>query len=418
MTKGEKTRSIPITQEMVRKAYEQVRRKGGSGGVDRISIAAFESDLEKQLYKIWNRLSSGSYFPPSVREVSIPKKDGSKRKLGIPTVGDRVAQQVLKSYVEPRLESIFVETSYGYRPLRSAHDAIGKVAENVRSYAWVIDMDIKRFFDEVDHEKLLQGLSRHVEERWVLMYVRRWLEAPVLEPSGHERIKSGQGTPQGGVISPLLANLFLHYAFDQWMLHYYADVPFVRYADDVIIHCRSKEQAQGLLTSVRDRLASCKLRLHEDKTRIVYCKDYRRHEQWGEHKFEFLGFSFQPRSSKSKSGGGMFLGYSCALSNSSKQKILSELRRTNFHRWSNITLEALSKRLNRKLSGWVNYFGRFGRRELLKVLRVFHRRLLKWVLQRYKNLKGSVKRGYTYLKQLQRGNRELFYHWKKGYLTL
>ena len=417
MTKGEKTRSIPITKEMVWKAYRKVKSNRGSAGVDRVSMSAFDKDLDHQLYKIWNRLSSGSYFPPPVREVEIPKKDGRTRKLGIPTVGDRIAQQVIKSYIEPVLEAVFHESSYGYRPLRSAHHALKAVRENVRGYAWVVDMDIKSFFDEVDHELLLSGLERHVEEGWVKLYVRRWLESPVEERSGRLRKRPGRGTPQGGVISPLLANLFLHYALDQWMSAKHPGVPFVRYADDVIVHCNSESESRAILESIRGRLEACKLRLHEGKTQLVYCQDYRREKKHYKKKFDFLGFSFQPRPYKSQRGGGMFLGYGCAISASSKKRILSEIRGTNFHRCSTSTIEDVSQMLNPKLSGWVNYFGEFGKQELQRVFRKFHQRLVKWLLKRYKSLKGSIKRGYAYLKQLQRGNSGLFYHWKKGYLN-
>ena len=418
MTKGEATKSLPITKQMVWQAYKKVKSNSGSAGVDKVSMSDFEENLEKQLYKIWNRLTSGSYFPPPVKEVSIPKKDGGKRKLGIPTVGDRIAQQVIKSYVEPRLEAIFHKDSYGYRPLRSAHDAVKAVSQNVQHYAWVIDMDIKSFFDEVDHALLMKGLAGHVSEGWVQMYVKRWLDTPVMEVGGKLRKKSGIGTPQGGVISPLLANLFLHYALDQWMGINFPEVPFVRYADDVIIHCRNEGEAREVLQSVKARLQTCKLRLHEGKTEIVYCEHYRREKKHYRKKFDFLGFSFQPRPYRSKSGGGMFVGYGCAISISSRKKLLSAIKATNFHRWSTGSIEELGNLLNPKLRGWVNYFGKFGRNELLSVFRVFHKRLVKWALNRYKGLKGSIKRAYAYLKQLQRSNPRLFYHWEKGYLNL
>lgn len=424
MTKEGKTssieeRSIPITKEMVWKAYKKVRLNRGSAGVDGVSLELFHEDLEKQLYKIWNRLSSGSYFPPSVREMLIPKKDGKKRKLGIPTVGDRIAQQVVKSYLEPRLEEIFHKDSYGYRPVRSAHDAISAVRSNVRHYAWVVDMDIKGFFDEVDHDLLIRGLECHVSESWILLYVKRWLEAPVRESSGVEKVRLGLGTPQGGVISPLLANLYLHYALDQWISKCIPEVSFVRYADDIVIHCNSEQEANSVLKLVKERLASCKLRLHEGKSKIVHCQDYRREKKYYARNFDFLGFSFQPRPFKSsRVEGSFFLGFDCAINATSKKKILSELRATKFHRWSNGTVEDLSELLNPKLRGWTNYYGKFGRNELLKVFRVFHKRLIRWLLNRYKSLKGSVKRAYAYLKQLQRGNPNIFYHWQKGYLVL
>jgi RNA-directed DNA polymerase len=418
MTKAEETRSIPITKRMVWEAYLRVKENNGGAGVDQVDLDSFQKDLAKNLYRIWNRMSSGSYYPPPVREVEIPKKDGRVRKLGIPTVGDRIAQQVVKNYLEPRLEGVFHENSYGYRPKKDAHQAIEAVRKNVRRYGWVIDMDIKSFFDEVDHELLMKALERHVEEKWVKMYVNRWLEMPIMEKSGSLRVKEGKGTPQGGVISPLLANLFLHYALDQWLQVKHRGIPHVRYADDVIIHCKSEAEAERMLKAVKDRLEQCKLRLHEGKTKIVYCQDYKRGKKQHRKKFDFLGFSFQPRPMKSKRAeGGMFLGYDCAISTESRKRILSEIRATKFHRWSTATIEDIAKLLNPKLSGWVNYYGKFGKHAMNRVFRMFHNRLVKWVLNRYKSLKHSKTNAYVYLKQLQKGN-PIFYHWKKGFTTL
>jgi group II intron reverse transcriptase/maturase len=235
----EKARPLPVTEQMVVEAYKKVRSKGGSAGIDNVSLSDYSLKLSDNLYKLWNRMSSGSYFPPAVKEHEIDKSDGKKRKLGIPTVEDRIAQQVIKDYLETRLESIFHENSYGYRPLRSAHQALSCVSENVRSYAWVIDLDIKSFFDTVSHEKLMQALDKHVEEKWVKMYIKRWLEAPIVRTDGSVMHRSGEGTPQGGVISPLLANLYLHYTFDKWMDIHFPGLSFVRYADDIIIHCKT-----------------------------------------------------------------------------------------------------------------------------------------------------------------------------------
>ena len=254
MIKEEATKSLPITKQMVWNAYKKVKRNGGSAGIDKIGLEDFQNELSKHLYKIWNRLSSGSYFPPAVKEVSIPKGDGRERKLGIPTVSDRIAQEVIKNYLEPRLERVFSENSYGYRPLKSAHQAVEAVRENVRNYAWVVDMDIKSFFDEVDHELIMKALDCHVEERWVKVYIKRWLEAPVEEKTGERKMKAGRGTPQGGVISPLLANLFLHYVLDKWLEKYHPSVRFVRYADDIILHCQTEGEAEIILEAVKERL--------------------------------------------------------------------------------------------------------------------------------------------------------------------
>jgi group II intron reverse transcriptase/maturase len=400
---------------MVRDAFQKVKKNQGSAGVDKVSIADFEQKLDKHLYKIWNRLTSGSYMPPPVREAEMPKKDGTMRKLGIPTVADRVAQQVVKSYLEPRLELVFHTSSYGYRPKRSAHQAIEAVRKNVRGHSWVLDMDIKSFFDEVDHGLLMKAVTKHVEEPWARMYVKRWLEMPIEDKKGRLHQKQGKGTPQGGVISPLLANLFLHYVLDKWLDKHYPQIAFVRYADDVIMHCRTEGEANALYEAAKARMQACKLRVHEGKTKIVYCQDYRREKKARPQKFDFLGFSFQPRPMRSKRpGGGWFLGYDCAISISSKKKIVATLRAFKFHKWSTATIEELAKVLNPKIGGWVNYFDKFGKNELSRVFRVFHNRLVRWVLNRYKSLKGSIKRAYRYLRQL-RDAKPLFYHWKKGY---
>lgn len=412
-----KTKSLPITEQMVRRAYEKVKSNKGSAGIDKISLGNFQQNLSGNLYKIWNRLASGSYFPPPVRQASIDKKDGGERKLGIPTVGDRIAQQVIKSYLEPRLEAEFHEHSFGYRPLKSAHQALACVRQNVHEYAWVLDMDIKSFFDEVNHGLLMKALAPHVEEHWVKLYIKRWLEAPVITKSGEKILKQGKGTPQGGVISPLLANLYLHYALDKWLEKYYPALRFVRYADDAIIHCHSEQQAKAILEAIKERLAACGLRLHEGKTKIVYCQNYRREKKDYRKKFDFLGFSFQPRSTQIKSKGRV-LGFDCAISNEAKKRIVTEIKQLRFHRWSTAKVEDIAKLLNSKLAGWVNYYGKFRPYALQSVFRILNRRIVKWLTNRYKNLKKSRNKAYLYLKQLQKGRPDLFYHWRKGFTGL
>jgi RNA-directed DNA polymerase len=282
------TKSIPISRQMVWEAYQKVRSNKGSAGLDEISMATFDAKRSKYLYKLWNRLASGSYFPPPVKEVEIPKKDGSIRKLGIPTVSDRVGQMVVKIYIEPRLEKEFSPNSYGYRPHKNAHQALTKVRENCWKQDWVIDLDIKGFFDNIDHNKLTLALEKHVPENWVKLYIKRWLEAPVFTASGITVQKQGKGTPQGGVISPLLANLFLHYAFDKWLEKTDKRVVFSRYADDIIIHCKSKAHAEQLLQLVQSRMEAVGLELHPEKTKIVYCRDHRRKGKYPTVKFDLL----------------------------------------------------------------------------------------------------------------------------------
>lgn len=316
-----KSTTVPITQQMVKSAYKKVRENGGSAGVDKESLEECQSDLGNNLYKLWNRLSSGSYFPQAVREVSIPKSGGGKRTLGIPTVSDRIAQQVIKSYLEPQMEAEFSDHSYGYRPLKSVHAAIEAVQENVRTYAWLIDMDIKSFFDQVDHELLMKALEKHVEEKWINMYIKRWLEVPSADEQGNLRSKNGKGVPQGGVISPLLSNLYLHYVLDKWIEKHYPQLAFVRYADDIVVHCNSESEALSVLQAIRERLNACKLSLNEEKTKVVYCEDYRRKKKKGYAKrFDFLGFTFKPKMLLSNRGG-KFLGYGMEMSTKASQRI-------------------------------------------------------------------------------------------------
>lgn len=410
--KSDKTKSLPITKEMVWKAYKKVKANGGGGGVDQVSLQSYEANLVNNLYKLWNRLSSGSYFPPPVLEVMIPKGQGKSRKLGIPTIGDRIAQEVVKSYLEPRMESLFSGNSYGYRSKRNAHQALASVRSNLRSFSWVIDMDIKNFFDEVDHERLMLALSVHVEETWVKMYVKRWLEAPISTGKETELIPRERGTPQGGVISPLLANLYLHYTLDKWLeLHY--GVPYVRYADDMIIHCRSEKEAQTILHGVRARLNECKLRLNEEKTKIVCCRNNGKGKKTYPKKFDFLGFRFQPRTSKTKEGR-LFLRFDCAISPKAKKQIAQRWKEMKIHRWTSSTLQYIAGQLNPILRGIYQYYGKFRKWEMDIVFQVFHRRLVKWAINKYKRLKRSIKKGYQWLKNVRRDYPYLFYHWNAG----
>jgi RNA-directed DNA polymerase len=405
-----KSTTVPITKQMVREAYRKVKSNQGSAGVDKESLEMFEADLLNNLYKLWNRLSSGSYFPKPVREVMIPKANGNKRMLGIPTVSDRIAQQVIKAYLEPRLESEFLDNSFGYRPLKSAHQAVEAVRENVRQYAWVIDMDIKSFFDEVDHELLMKALDCHVEEKWVKMYIRRWLECSSQTKDGEIIPKDGKGTPQGGVISPLLSNLYLHYVLDKWLAKHYRQLAFVRYADDVVIHCKNEEEAQQMLVVIRQRLQECKLRLNEEKTKLVYCQDYRREKKNYKKKFDFLGFTFKPQSLASKRGG-MFLGFDCSISQTAQSRIVMGWKKLNLHRQSTLTIQEIATRINPQMVGIIRYYGKFKKWALQKLMRHFHYRLAKWVLNKYKGLKGSLGKAYKWIKTIKVSYPNMFYHW-------
>ena len=401
---------------MVWNAYKKVRANRGSAGIDGESLKDFEACLENNLYKVWNRLSSGTYFPPPVKEVEIAKTDGKIRKLGIPTVSDRVAQMVLKDYLEPRMESVFHESSFGYRPSRSAHDALQKARRNCWLFNWVIDIDIKGFFDNIDHSKMLLAIEKHVEEKWVKMYINRWLTAPVQLDNGTLIYREGKGTPQGGVISPLLANLFLHYAFDQWMTIFFTGVKFERYADDIIVHCKSKEHAEYVLKKIAMRMTECKLELHPEKTKIVYCKDHKRKGNYEHVKFDFLGFTFKPRPSKTQKDDFKFLGFDLAISAKSRKRILETLRQTHFHRWTNTTIEEIAAELNPKLRGWIKYYGKFRPSALTFISRSFISRLIKWVMNRYKTLRNKIRKAFKFLNNIQKSKPTLFETWKHGYL--
>jgi len=411
---GPETKSIPITKRMIWEAYKKVKKNKGAAGIDEETIEWYEARLDDNLYMLWNRMSSGSYFPPSVLEVEIPKDDGRKRKLGIPTVNDRVAQQVLKSYFEQRFEAEFLPQSYGYRPLKNAHQAVEQVRKNVRRYHWVIDMDISCFFDKMSHELLQKAIERHVQEKWAKMYITRWLQAPIEDRKGNKRYREGEGTPQGGVISPLLANLFLHYAFDKWLELTYPNLCFVRYADDIIVHCNSQAEAEEVLIAIKKRLGECRLQLNEKKTKIVYCKKDHRKDKFKTVQFDFLGFSFQPRPS-SNHGGEMFVGYDCAISRKSENKIVEEFRKYEFHRWTGSDITRIANVFNPKIRGWINYYGRFRIHKLMRIFRIFHNRLIKWVVNRYGRFERSMIKAGRWLRNLAISYPGLFVHWQYGF---
>ncbi|AUC77244.1 group II intron reverse transcriptase/maturase [Olleya sp. Bg11-27] len=410
------TKSIPISRTMVWEAYKKVRANKGSAGVESISMEQFDAKRSKHLYKLWNRMSSGSYFPPPVKEVEIPKKDGSIRKLGIPTISDRVGQMVVKMYIEPGLEKIFSSNSYGYRPHRNAHQALTSVRENCWKTDWVIDLDIKSFFDTIDHNKLMLAVEKHIPENWVKLYIVRWLVSPVLTKLGEIIKNKGKGTPQGGVISPLLANLFLHYGFDKWLEQTDTTVKFTRYADDVIVHCRSQKHAEHVLEAIRNRMTQIGLELHPKKTKIVYCKDYRRQQNYSVIKFDFLGYSFQPRTSKSKKTKGLFLGFDCAISISSKKRIADKLGELKVHRMTCKSIVGIAHRLNPIIRGWIRYYGKFRISMLHKVFKLLNNRLVRWARKRYKRYKTSIKRAYKWFNRVQEQFPNLFYHWQMGFI--
>ena len=367
----DKAKPFCISKREVWEAYKRVKANQGGAGVDEQSIASYEGELANNLYKLWNRLSSGSYFPPPVRRVEIPKGDGGRRPLGIPTVADRVAQTVVKGRLEEQVEKLFHPDSYGYRPGKSAIQAIGVARERCWRSDWVLDVDIKGFFDNIDHELLMRAVRKHANCQWVVLYVERWLKAPVQLADG-TLVNPGKGTPQGGVISPLLANLFLHYGFDMWMRRKHPAIPWERYADDVVCHCQSEDQAKELWRELKGRFSECGLELHPEKTKIVYCKDDDRRGNYPNERFDFLGYTFRARRSKNR-WGEYFVNFSPAVSNQATKRIRQTIRGWSLHRRSDKSLDDLARMFNPMIRGWINYYSRFYKSALYPTLRHLNR---------------------------------------------
>ncbi|MGH3848325.1 MAG: group II intron reverse transcriptase/maturase [Pseudonocardiaceae bacterium] len=407
-----KSKSFDISKRAVWDAFRRVKANKGGAGVDGESIAEFEEDLSGNLYKLWNRLSSGSYFPPPVRAVEIEKRDGGSRVLGVPTVADRVAQTVVRSYLEPSVEPVFHRDSYGYRPGRSAHQAIGVCRERCWRNDWVLDMDIRKFFDTVSWDLTLKAVAHHTDRRWILLYVERWLKAPLQLRDGTLVVRD-RGTPQGSAISPLLANMMLHYAFDAWMARTFPAVPFERYCDDIVVHARSERQALQLRAMVAARLAECGLELNEQKTRIVYCKDDDRRGSYERTSFDFLSYTFRPRLSKNRFGKH-FLNFTPAVSGAAKTRMRREMRSWRVNCRSDKTLTDLALMFNRQLQGWINYFGRFYKSMLYPVFRHFNGTLVRWAMRKYKRLRRHKTRAIRFIADVCRRQPGLFAHWRFG----
>jgi group II intron reverse transcriptase/maturase len=402
-----------IPKQLVWDAYQRVKANRGAAGVDGVSLAAFEKDLKGNLYKIWNRMSSGSYIPPPVRLVEIEKDGGGTRPLGIPTVADRVAQTVAKMVLEPRVEPIFHRDSYGYRPGRSALDAIGVARKRCWEFDWIIDLDIKAFFESIPHDLIEKAVAHHTDLAWVQLYVGRWLRAPI-ERSDGTLLERTKGTPQGGVASPLLANLFLHYAFDAWMQRTFPDIPFERFADDAIVHCRSEKQARFVLDAIRTRLSECGLDLHPTKTKIVYCQDDDRRGTYESIKFDFLGYSFQPRRAKTR-WGKFFVSFLPAISAKAAKKIRQTIRDWRMASTrNNQRLEDLANFTNPVVRGWLNYYGRFYRSKCTQVLRHFNEALGQWARRKFKRFKRRERASMHWLGRIARRDPKLFVLWEQG----
>ncbi len=404
-----------ISKLEVWKAYKRVRANKGAAGVDGQTLKEFAAEEQNNLYKLWNRMSSGSYFPPPVLRVEIPKGDGRMRPLGIPTVADRVAQQVVKQYLEPELERHFHTDSYGYRPGKSALDAVGRARKNCWKNDWVLDLDIKGFFDNIDHNLLMKAVRWHTDEKWVLLYIERWLKASVSMPDG-SLVYPEKGTPQGGVISPLLANLFLHYAFDKWMERENPSISFERYADDAVCHCKSLTQAECLKKMLEERMKEVGLELHPEKTKIVYCKDDDRQGCYPCTCFDFLGYTFRARRSKNR-WGKHFINFSPAISNKAAKAIRQTSRKWHWPTRSDKDLEDLALIFNPIIQGWINYYGRYYKSALYPTFRCLNRRLVMWATRKYKRMRGHRRRAEHWLDRIARKQSYLFAHWRLLYAT-
>lgn len=405
-----KAKPFDISKREVWEAFKKVRANQGAAGVDGQSIEAFEANLADNLYKLWNRLSSGSYLPPPVRRVDIPKANGGTRPLGIPTVADRIAQEVVRRYLEPLLEPRFHADSYGYRPGRSAIDAIRTARRRCWRADWVVDLDIKGFFDSIDHELLLKALRKHTDCRWVLLYVERWLRAPMQLEDGRQEPRTA-GTPQGGVASPLLANLFLHYVFDRWMVRTHPYTLFERYADDIICHCRTKSGAVALLAQLEERFVACRLRLHPQKTKIVYCKDAHRTGTYPVVSFDFLGYTFRPRLAKWPNGeyGVAFLP---AASHTALKGIRKAIRLWALQRRSDKDLDDLARMFGSYIRGWINYYSHFYRSALSWTMCRIDAFLIRWARNKFKRLRPRPKGARDWLARVVRADPNLFAHWR------
>ena len=402
-------KSFEIDKRLVQGAWEKVRANQGAPGVDAVGITDFAADQSNNLFKLWNRMSSGSYLPGPVRAVEIPKDHGAGiRVLGVPNVADRIAQTAAAMLLEEKLEPIFHPDSYGYRPGRSALDALAVTRQRCWRQDWTVDLDIRAFFDSVPHDLLLKAVAHHTDERWVLLYIARWLTAPMQMPDGTV-VAREKGTPQGSPISPLLANLFMHYAFDAWMVREYPGCPFERYADDIVAHCDTEQQARHLRAAIADRLRPLGLELHPEKTKVVFCKDTNRPGEAEHTSFDFLGYTFRARLAKGRRG--YFASFSPAISGKARKAVGQKIRGWHLNRRSETDLTSIAEDINPQARGWIGYYGAFYRSELYSLAARIDDYLVRWAMHKFKRLRGKPIRAWAWLNAVRQRQPRLFTHW-------
>ncbi|WP_236981104.1 group II intron reverse transcriptase/maturase [Membranihabitans maritimus] len=408
-----KAKPFEISRYLLWNAFKRVRSNKGSGGVDGVSLGEYSKDCQNNLYKLWNQMSSGSYIPPAVKLKEIKKKDGGIRPLCIPTVSDRIAQTVVKIYLESELESIYHEDSYGYRPKKSAADAIAQARRRCWKQDWVIDLDIKGFFDNIPHELLMKAVRKHCKVKWMLLYIERWLVAP-LEKEDGTLVERKKGVPQGSVIGPILANLYLHYGMDMWLEKHYPECKFERYADDAIIHCSSERQAREVRARLEGRLQTCGLELHPLKTKIVYCKDSNRSGKSEHISFDFLGYTFKPRMAKNRIRGVWFTNFLPAVSKKAMKTMNEKMKGWKVLRTSSCTLTYLAQSIKPVIQGWINYYGKFYKTKLINFMHNLNVKIAKWARRKYKRLRISDEKAMNWLGNISRTSPKLFAHWAIG----
>lgn len=409
----EKTKPYIIPKKLFVQAYRLVKANAGASGIDNESLEDFSRNLKDNLYKLWNRMSSGSYFPPPVKAVPIPKKSGGERILGVPTVGDRIAQMVVKLVFEPCVEPYFLPDSYGYRANKSALDAIGVTRQRCWRYDWLLEYDIRGLFDNLDHELLMKAVRKHTDSKWVLLYIERWLTTPMQMPDGTLEEKT-RGVMQGGVISPVLSNLFLHYVFDVWMRKHHPNTPWCRYADDGLAHCETEEDAQQLLIELRERFQACGLELHPNKTKIVYCKDGGRKKDYPNKSFDFLGYTFRARPCKNTKRNSLFMSFTPAVSKEALKSMRATTKKSNVRNRTDLSLADIAKRFNPILQGWLNYYGAYNRSALYPVWRHFNQTLIAWAMKKYKRFQRHKIKAGLFIERSSVKQPRLFAHWRAG----